>query len=149
MSLSIELRPELEELIANISRKNMAYGNKMPDSIMKQFEIEETENSAGILVPFWLPVVERGRGKRKSNKSTGLWKRIYAWMQKRNMFRSGTQKGKINEAKSVTWYINKYGNKQFRDKVFVDIYTTETERTIEKINNKYSLAIGKITSEIL
>jgi len=147
--IGIELKPELEELIRNISQKNMYSGNKIPESIMRQFEIETTDTSAGILVPYWLSVLEHGRGKRRSNKDSGLVNKIYAWMQKRNMFRSVTDKGKMNEAKFLTWYINKYGNKQFRSKVFVDIYTAERKKTIEKINQKFSLAIGKITMEVI
>ena len=147
--IGIELKPELEELIRNISQKNMYSGNKIPESIMRQFEIETTDTSAGILVPYWLSVLEHGRGKRRSNKDSGLVNKIYAWMQKRNMFRSVTDKGKINEAKFLTWYINKYGNKQFRSKVFVDIYTAERKKTIEKIDKKFSLAIGKITMEVI
>ena len=147
--IGIELKPELEELIRNISQKNMYSGNKIPESIMRQFEVETTDTSAGILVPYWLSVLEHGRGKRRSNKDSGLVNKIYAWMQKRNMFRSVTAKGKINEAKFLTWYINKYGNKQFRSKVFVDIYTAERKKTIEKINTKFSLAIGKITMEVI
>jgi len=147
--IGIELKPELEELIRNISQKNMYSGNKIPESIMRQFEVETTDTSAGILVPYWLSVLEHGRGKRRSNKDSGLVNKIYAWMQKRNMFRSVTVKGKMNEAKFLTWYINKYGNKQFRSKVFVDIYTAERKKTIEKINKKFSLAIGKITMEVI
>jgi len=147
--IGIELKPELEELIRNISQKNMYSGNKIPESIMRQFEIETTDTSAGILVPYWLSVLEHGRGKRRSNKDSGLVNKIYAWMQKRNMFRSVTAKGKMNEAKFLTWYINKYGNKQFRSKVFVDIYTAERKKTIEKIDKKFSLAIGKITMEVI
>lgn len=149
MSLAVDITPDLQELIRNISQRNTYYGNRIPDSIMKQFEIETLENSAGVLVPFWIAVLEHGRGPRKSNRDTQLWKRIYAWMQRRGLFTSNTAKGRINEAKSMTWYINKYGNKQFRTKTFIDVFTTETERTIEKIYNKYGLAIGKITSDVL
>jgi hypothetical protein len=70
-------------------------------------------------------------------------------MERKNMFKSGTAKGKINEAKSVTWYINKYGNKHFRSKVFIEIYEAERKKTIEKINQKFSLAVNKITMEVL
>lgn len=147
--MTIDLKPELEELIRNISQKNLYYGNRIPESIMKQFEIEETERSAGILVPFWLPVTERGRGPRKNTKDHGLVFKIYDWMRRRNMFRAVTEAGKMREAKFVTWYINKYGNKQFRNKVFVDVYTTERQKTMEKIYAKYSIFIGKITTEIL
>jgi len=46
------LKPEMAELIQNISQKNMYSGNKISESIMRQFEIEEKEYSIGILVPF-------------------------------------------------------------------------------------------------
>ena len=147
--IGIDLKPELQELIDNIAKKNMYSGNKISDSIMKMFEIEVRADGAGILVPYWLGVLQRGRGPRKSTKNYNLWQIIYKWMQRRNMFKSGTAKGKINEAKYVTWYINKYGNKQFRNKIFVDIYETERKKTIEKIDKKFSLIIGKITMDVL
>jgi len=144
-----DLKPELNSLISEISKKNMYLGNKIPESIMKLFKIEETDKNIGILVPYWLGVLQRGRGARKSNKSSGLVDKIYKWMQKRNMFRSKTPAGRINEAKGLTWYINKYGNKQFRKQVFIDIYEAERKKTIEEINKKYSLAISKITMEVI
>jgi hypothetical protein len=144
-----DLKPELEALIQNISQRNMYSGNKIPDSVMRMFEIEETSESIGILVPFWLPVLERGRGPRKSTKNYGLVNIIYRWMDRRGMFRSTTPAGKFNEARFMTWYINKYGNQQFRNKIFVDIYQTERAKTIEEINRKFSFLIGKITMEVI
>ena len=145
----VDLKPELQELIDNIAKRNMYSGNKISESIMKLFEIEVRDDGAGILVPYWLSVLERGRGPRKSTKSHDLWKIIYRWMEQRNMFKSGTAKGKINEAKSVTWYINKYGNKQFRSNTYIDIYKSEREKTIKKIDEKFSHAIDKITMEVI
>jgi hypothetical protein len=159
--IGIDLKPELQEMIELISQKNSYSGNKISDSIMKQFSIEITELHDGILVPYWLSVVEHGRGPRKSSTPAnvdssanfyfgkGLWKVIFTWMQKHSMFKSHTQRGKIAEAKQLTWYINKYGTKQFRSKAFVDVYTSVRVQTIEKINKKFSQHIGKITSEIL
>lgn len=147
--MKIDLKPELEELIKNISQKNLYYGNRIPDSIIKQFEIVESERSAGILVPFWLPVVERGRGPRRNSKDHGLVYKIYDWMRRRNMFRSATDEGRMREARFVTWYINKYGNKQFRSKVFVDVYTTERQKTMEKIYKKYGIFISEITKQVI
>jgi hypothetical protein len=46
-------------------------------------------------------------------------------------------------------YINKYGNKQFRNKTFIDVYTTVRKETIKKIDKKFSQAISKITMDIL
>lgn len=144
-----DIEPILKEFIANIASKNGYYGNKIPDSIMRLIVIEITENSQGVLAPYWLPALERGRGPRRSTKDFGLAKIIYKWMEKRNMFRSLTPKGKLNEAKSLTWYINKYGNKHFQSRVFIDVYTTERKKTIEKINAKYGQAIATITTEII
>ena len=149
MSISLTIRPELEELIRNISQRMTYSGRKMPESVTRQFEIVESPESSGILVPYWLPVFEHGRGPRKNNKDHGLVYIIYDWMRRHNKFRSVTEKGKFNEARSLTWYINKYGNKQFRGKTFVDIYTAERQKTIQKIDEKYSISIGQITSEIL
>ncbi len=147
--IGIDLKPELEEMIKLISQKNNYYGNKISDSIMKMFSIEITELHDGILVPYWLGVLERGRGPRKSNIDSGLYKKIYRWMEKRNMFRSVTAKGKLREAKFITWHINKYGNQQFRNKTFIDVYTTVRKQIIEKINKKFGDKISKITMEVI
>lgn len=147
--IGIDLKPELEEMIKLISQRNSYSGNKISDSIIAMFSIEITELHDGILVPYWLGVLERGRGPRRSTTSSGLYKKIYRWMEKRNMFRSSTTKGKLSEAKQMTWYINKYGNQQFRNKTFVDIYTTVRKQTIEKIDKKFGFAINKITMEVI
>ena len=144
-----EIRPDLEQMIRNISQKNLFYGNKIPKSVMDQFEIEQKTGSIGVLVPYWLPVVERGRGKRKSNRDHGLAFKIFEWMRRRSMFKSTTAEGQMREARFITWYINKYGNKQFRNKVFIDVYTTERAKTIEAIDKKFSLLVSKITTEVI
>ncbi len=143
------LKPELSELIKNISQKNMYSGNKISDSIMQMFTIEETDFNCGIIVPYWLSVTEHGRGPRRRNTDTGLYKKIYRWMEKHNMFKSIKPEGKLREAKYLTYYINKYGNQQFRNKVFVDIYTSERKQTIAKIEEKFSKEINKITMDVL
>jgi hypothetical protein len=147
--IGIDLKPELQEMINLISQRNSYAGNTISPTIMKMFEIEITELHDGILVPYWLGVLEHGRGPRKSNTDTGLVKRIYAWMSKHNLFKSATAKGKMNEAKSITWYINKYGNQQFRNKIFIDVYTTVRKETIAKIDKKFGYQINKITMEVI
>ncbi len=147
--IGIDLRPELEEMIRLIGDRNSYSGNRISDSIMKMFTVEITELHDGILVPYWLGVLERGRGPRKSNVDAGLYKKIFRWMEKHNMFKSTDAKGWLREAKSMTWYINKYGNQQFRNKTFVDVYTTVRKQTIEKINKKFSDKISKITMEVI
>ncbi|MCJ7447918.1 MAG: hypothetical protein MUO72_09505 [Bacteroidales bacterium] len=144
-----DLKPELKAMINNIAQKNMFYGNKVPASVMALFEVVETDFNVGVLVPYWLGVLQRGRGPRRSSQSSGLVNKIYAWMQSRNMFRSGTAKGKLNEARFITLYINKYGNVHFRSKRFIDIYEAERKKAIESIEKKFTFEINKITMEVL
>ena len=143
------IEPDMIELVDNISKKNMYYGNKIPDSIMRLFVVEVRQDGAGVIVPYWIGALQRGRGPRKGTKDHGLVKKIYRWMESRNMFRSTTAKGKMNEAKSMTWYINKYGNKHFRSQLFVDIYETERKKTIAKIDEKVNSELTKITMEVI
>jgi hypothetical protein len=150
----IDLRPELQAMINAIASRNTYSGNKIPESIIRLFEIEQKEIAAGwlssgVLVPYWIPVLEYGRGPRKSNKDSGLVHRIYAWMEKHGMFRSTDPVKKLREARFMTLYINKYGTKHFRSGVFVDVYTTVRKQTIEAIEKKFSLEISRITSEII
>jgi len=127
----------------------MYSGNRIPDSIMSMFKLEIRKDGAGILVPYWISVLQRGRGPRRGTKSHGLVRKIYRWMEKHSMFKSNTSQGKLAEARSMTWYINKYGNKQFRNKIFVDIYESERKKTILKIDNEFGLMVGKITMDVI
>ena len=146
----MNLRPDFERFVQTISTKNTYSGQPVSQRIIQMLEIEVRETGGGgVLAPYWLGVFERGRGRRKSTTDSGLWKRIYAWMQARNMFTSKTSKGKINEAKGLTWYINKHGNQQFRSKTFIDIYNTARSQCVASIQEKYSLEIAKITQDIL
>jgi len=145
----IDLLPHFNAFISSIAARNTYGGNPVSPSIMRMITAEIRADGGGVIAPYWLGVLERGRGKRKSNKDHGLVNIIYAWMNKRNMFKSHTDKCKWNEAKGMTWYINKYGNQQFRNHVFIDIYTTAREKTIADIQAEYSLAIHKITKDIL
>lgn len=120
----------------------------MPASVAKLIEVEIRDNGAGVLAPFWLPVLERGRAPRKNSTDYKLYTKIYDWMAKRNMFKSKTEKGRINEAKSLTWFINKYGTKMYRDGVFKDVYSRETDKAIENIDKAIQLEAYKITREI-
>ena len=149
MSVGKTIRPYLEELVKAIGQKNNFYGNRISPSIMAKFVVEERLDGAGILVPYWISVLQKGRGPRRSNKSSGLSKIIYKWMQKNSMFRSTTNKGKLAEARFMTMYINKYGNKQFQNKVFIDIYETERKKTIAKIDKEISTVLNKVTMDVI
>jgi len=121
----------------------------MPASVAKLIDVEIRDNGAGVLAPFWLSVLEHGRGPRKNTTDHKLYLKIYAWMDRRNLFKSRTVKGRINEAKGVTWFINKHGTKMFRDGVFKEVYTKETEKAIKKIDETIRIKLYKVTSELL
>jgi len=144
-----QIAPFLTELQNKISQKNTYYGNRMPKSIMDLFEVEIRETGAGLLVPSWLSVMQRGRGPRKNTKDHNLKMKIYKWMESRNLFKSNTAKGKLNEAKFIAMYINKYGNKQFRTKTYIDIYDTERKITMKKIDDQFGILIGKMTMDVI
>jgi hypothetical protein len=144
-----DLKPELQRFIKAVGERNMYSGNKIPESVMKMFTVEETDKNAGVMVPYWIPVLQKGRGPRKGTKDYGLVKIIYKWMQKRGMFKAKSVDGKMNEAKSMTWYLNKYGNQHFRSQTFIDVYETERKKTIAEVEAKFSNQISKITMEIL
>lgn len=147
----IDLKPELEEMVKLISQRNSYSGNKISDSIMKMFEVEITELHDGILVPYWLGVLERGRGPwRGQNVGNPLLRvRIYNWIIKHNLFSDKNDKEKKGLAFVIARKINKEGNKQFRTHTFVDVYTSVRKQTIEKINKKFSDKISQITYDIL
>ena len=144
-----DVKPELKDMIAKIASRSMFGGRKIPASVMAMFVIEETDTNCGVLVPYWIAVFQKGRGPRKGNKDFGLWKIIYKWMEKHSMFKSAKPEGKISEAKSMTWYINKYGNQHFRSQQFIDIYETARKEAIVVIENKFAGVIDKITMDVI
>jgi hypothetical protein len=149
--IGIDLRPELEEMVKLISQKNSYSGNKISDSIMAMFTIEITELHDGILVPYWLGVLERGRGPwRGRNIGNPLLRvRIYNWIIKHNLFSDKTDRERKGLAFVIARKINKLGNEQFRKGVFVDVYNTVRKDTIKKIEEKFSKEISKITMDVL
>jgi hypothetical protein len=146
----MDLRPDFERFVATLASRTAYSGKPLSPTLVKMLAIEiRPSGGGGVLAPPWFSVTEHGRGPRKSKRDSGLVKRIYAWMRRNNMFHSKTAAGQWAEAKSMTWYINKHGNAQFRSKTFVDIYTTARERTIQDIYAKYSLEIARITKPII
>lgn len=146
---TVNLKAIFDRMLVNISARNMYSGAPVADSIMRMLQVEIRKDGGGVTAPYWLSVTERGRGPRRSTKDHGLVQIIYKWMAKHNLFESDTAKGKLNEARGMTWYINKYGNKQFREGAFVDIYTTARKQTITEIEQEYSVVINRITMDII
>lgn len=126
--------PEVRAVIDDYVK---AIGDKLPRSLAVLIHTETENDGFQVMVPYWFPIVEYGRGPRKSTEDSGLVERIYRWMAARNMFKSDTPKGKMNEARQLTWYINHYGTSQFRRKIYKDIYETETETVKRLIAEKF------------
>lgn len=125
------------EALAVVSDYVKAVGAKLPQSLADLMVIDVAGETIKVLVPYWFPIVEYGRGPRKSNEDSGLVDKIYKWMAARNMFKSKTEKGKDNEAKRLTWYINHHGTKQFKKHIYKDIYETETEQVKKRLEENF------------
>jgi hypothetical protein len=149
--IGIDLKPELDEMVSLIGQKNVYRGHKVSDSIMRMFEVEITDLHDGVLVPYWIGILEHGRGPWLGRifGNPLLRVRIYNWMKKHNMFRSKTESGKRGEAFVIARYINKHGNEQFRKGIYMDVYNTVRKETITKIDKKFGFAINKITMEVI
>lgn len=138
------------DMVDEIFTKGRTFYNKPLSSTLRPLvEVVVTERGAKVEVPFWFPVQQYGRGIRKSNVYQGFDIAIYNWMKKRNMFKSKTTEGQIREAKSVAWYINKYGNKHYRSGRYIDIYDTIVKETTEKVVEMYGNYALKISSEMV
>lgn len=139
----------MTEIDALIEDYTKAIKAKLPNSLAAMIHTNSQPNKATVTVPYWFSITEHGRGVRKSSKNYNLDQKIYKWMQERNMFKSQTAKGRINEARGLTWYINKYGTKQFRNKEFRDVYTSETQKLVMEVNRMALTQVKKITSDLV
>lgn len=140
------IQAEVEQFVNRIKAK---LPNSLADLVIATYDNSQASRKATVMVPYWFPIVEHGRGPRKSGVSSDLWVKIYRWMEARNMFKSTTSKGKINEAQSLTWYINKYGTKQFRERIYKDIYTSETRALQVAVRANALATVKKITSDLV
>jgi hypothetical protein len=132
------------EVRAVIDTYVKAIGDKIPRSLADLIHVETENDGFQVMVPYWFPIVEYGRGPRKNTEDHKLVERIYKWMAARNMFKSETDKGKQNEARQMTWYINHYGTSQFRKKIYRDIYNTETDLAKRMIEEKFRAKLVEV-----
>lgn len=49
----------------------------MPKSVADLIEVEMRQDGAGVLAPFWVPVLEKGRAPRKNNTDHQLYKKVF------------------------------------------------------------------------
>jgi hypothetical protein len=153
----LNVKKQLDEVVNRIFRESRTYyGQPVSPSLRKLVIVEGGSLEGKILVPYWFSTLQKGRGTRKSNKTTfdqrGLsdfGRALYDWMDRRGMFTSQTEKGKINEAKGLAWYINKYGTKHYRSGVYVDIYDTIVKEAVEELRKGMLIEAKSIISEMV
>jgi hypothetical protein len=139
------------KVIDNISK----HGTKLSDKTKALIEIQTTVISGAIVVPFWFPIFEHGRGPKKNAvyaagemtvagvKLKGLEVILYKWLQRHNKFKKKTERGRAYEARHMRWYMNKYGNKLYRDLKgsSLDIYSTLIPEAVNMIAEDISSII--------
>lgn len=145
-----------ENILNRILSESKSYHGHSLTGLRPLFQVEGGRDSATIYAPYWVDALQRGRGARKSNKTTwsnlngyemsALQLALYRWMEKHNSFRSSTEKGKINDAKSLAFYINKYGTKQYREGKYIDIYDTIIKQAAEQLYEDVGREAVRITS---
>jgi len=156
----LNVKADLEKLVNEIFAKGKSfYGSPLSPSLRKLVHIEGTHTSGQVEVPRWFPVLQKGRGPRKTTKTnyfnvngyrlSTFQYAIYNWMDKHNMFESQTQAGKINEAKGMAWYINKYGNKHYRSGQYIDVYDTLVKELKTELRKEFTKEALRITSNLV
>ena len=149
----------LNDLVNDMFAKGKSYHGKPLTSLRPLVEVQGNSGSGRVLVPFWWSTLQHGRGKRETTKTewrnfkgykmSTMQRAIYRWMQKNGRFTAQSDAGRINEAKSVTWYINKHGNKHFQERRYIDIYDTLVNETVNDMTAKVGQQAVKIASELV
>lgn len=89
---------------------------KTADSITYEIEIS---NDGSISLRFlgrkYFKALETGRGPRKSSSYQQYDVSLLEYMEARGMLSGLTDNQKKNKAKSLAWYINKHGDKTYRE----------------------------------
>lgn len=122
-------------------------------------DVEGGEKHATVYVPYWFPVLQYGRGARKTTQTewftfqgvrmSKFQMAIYYWMESRSMFESMSARGKIWEAKGLAWYINKYGTRHYRSGRYIDIYDTLIDELIFEMGQEVGRESLRIASDII
>lgn len=150
----------LDEFVSEMfSQWKTFQGNSASDGMKRLVSKEVNEVSAKAVAPYWFPVFQYGRGVRKTNSTewveiagvpmSTFQRAIYEWMTKKSLFTSKTERGRLNEAKGLAWYINKYGNAHFRSGKFIDVYEGLIKKYAQKFTQMNADWAIKMTSELM
>jgi hypothetical protein len=113
-------------------RKKLA--ERIPDATGKtssSLEVIISASHGSLLGAYYIGALEYGRSPRKNIEDQGMWKNIQKWLMARGLPSSDSN------AKSLTWYINKYGTLQYRlGKPSGIISGVINESVIERLRNE-------------
>lgn len=135
---------------ADIIRKNMTRAGQMASGqTARSLLTEATDTRMKFSGPSYIWVLETGRGPRKSTQNANLESKILAWMKAKGV---APKRGQTLEqaARGITWYINKFGTKLFRDGGRKDIITPIFEqRRFDKLANDVANVEFKKTIKVI
>ena len=156
---TLNVKQILDDLVNDMFAQGKTYYGGPITSLRPLVIVEGDKDKGRVLVPFWWSVMQKGRGPRRSNSTewtniggrdvSKFQRAIYEWMGKHGRFTAKTDKGKINEAKSVAWYINKHGNRHYRDGKYIDIYDTLVTKTVDEAVRQVGNEAYRITSQLV
>lgn len=147
---------------SEIIKNYLSIGGHQPEQLLKlvvkapEMIAESTGSSiigegAIYAVPY-IYFIENGRGPRQNNESSDLKSKIYDWMARKGLFRSGYEHERQREARGVAWYINQYGTKLWRQlrgsgtqkrMIYSNVLTdVNIRKMMEEIGQGWAVQIG-------
>ena len=112
--------------------------HKTERSIRYEVEGNESVDRLIIYARAYFSAIETGRGPRKSTQYQEYDKSLLEYMEARGLVSGLTQKQKESKAKSLAWYINKHGDKTYREGGRI-VYS----KTMDKLVKELTEAIKK------
>lgn len=155
MALEKILHSFLQKMVTRIKGNStragqVASGSTLADMEEKVNVFEKNFVSGVILVPRHFEVLEKGRGPRKSNKSSNLSQKIEDWLATKSIVPDqGTRK---QLARFMTLRMNKFGSKLFQSDGRTDIFTNvlnESDPVTDVISKAEGDLIANITKNLI
>lgn len=120
----------VNDIRGNLSSSGSNATGKTSTSV--QYSVSEDGTKTTLFVygrPF-IFTVETGRGPRKSTRSYNLASNILEWLETTGKVSGLSQIQKESKAKSLTWFINKFGTKLYRQGGRKDIISNVVTPTL-------------------
>lgn len=124
---------------------NLSATGKTERSINYKIESDTDTDRLLLLARPFFSALETGRGPRKSSQYKEYDKSLLEYMEARGLLSGLTKKQKESRAKSLAWYINKHGDKTYREggrEVYskhLDKLVRELKEALKKDFKQYSI----------